>query len=134
MLSKALLTYGGLVLLVAATYPLALLGQFAVDMLYGDAEIARDALYGYKRLLAARLIDGWLGSLVWVIGFWLAILALRRFLPRLWLPVVVVAVLVASTVAVGGFAPIPLVFAWLLLAAVLLHGVYRAARARLMED
>jgi hypothetical protein len=113
---------------------LALLGQFAVDILYGDAEIARDVLYGYKRTLAARLVQGWVGSLVWVVGFWLAILGLRRFVPRLWLPVVILAVLVVIAASVSRIAPIPLVFAWLLLAAVLLHALYRAARARLMED
>jgi hypothetical protein len=132
MFSKPLLTYGGLAALVCATYPFALLGQFGVDMLYGEGQIARDVLYGYKRMLAARLLDGWLGSLFWVAGFWLALVALRRALPRFWLPFGLAAV--TLLVAVGRLAPVPPVFAWLLLASVLLHGAYVAARARLLGD
>lgn len=116
-------TYLCPVLCIGATYPLALVGQFSVDILAGDAQILRESMYGYRRLLAAKLVDGWFRSLLWVVAFWLGLHALRRYLPRLHVPLTALAIGAAFAVSAGGLLPIPMMFAWLLTAAALLHGL-----------
>jgi hypothetical protein len=109
-------------LFVCATYPLALVGHLAVDLVVGDREFLRGILYGYKRIVAARLIDGWTHSLIWVAGIWLVLYAARRLLPSLHAWFALGAVALAAVLALA--TPLPPLFAWLLTSAVILHGTY----------
>jgi hypothetical protein len=129
-LSTALVRYGGLAMLVSATYPLALLGQFAVDIVFGDAEILRDLVYGYRRLLAAALVQAWADSLIWVAAFWLLAEVSTRVLPPIARAAGLVAVLAFVAVSVAKLVPVPAMFGWLLVTALVLHAAYRLACAR----
>jgi hypothetical protein len=111
-----------LVLGIAATYPLALVGHLGVDSLFGDREFLRELLYGYNRILAARLVNGWVQSLIWVISIWIVLYAVRRVLPSLnaWFALGTVAL--TAGLVLGTTLP-PLI-AWLIAAAAVLHGLY----------
>jgi hypothetical protein len=117
-----------LVLFVCATYPLALVGHLAVDLVVGDREFLREILYGYNRIAAARLVNGWLHSLAWVAGSWLVLYTVRRLLPPLHAWFALGAVALVAGLSLG--TPLPSLFAWLLIAAVFLHGVYTLLTVR----
>ena len=66
-----------LVALVAATYPIAVAGQVAFDTLFGDSLLWTEWLHGSRRTAAYALIDGWVSSIPWVLGFWAIAMLLR---------------------------------------------------------
>jgi hypothetical protein len=102
-----------------ATYPLALAGHVATELLLGDALLVRELQYGSQRAAAASVAFGWLASLIWVAGIWLALFAMRRWLGRIYAPAVGAlagALVVAAAIGAG----VPSVLAWLLLSAYLL--------------
>jgi chromate transport protein ChrA len=111
-----------LVLLMGATYPLALLGHLAVDLFAGDREFLREILYGYNRIVAARLVNGWLQSLVWVASIWLVLQTVQQLLPSLYVWFTVGTLGLAAALTFG--TPLPPLIAWLITAAVLLHCSY----------
>src|SRR5688572_10760534 len=63
--------------LVAATYPIAVAGQVAFDTLFGDALLWTEWQHGSRRTAAFALIDGWVSSIWWVLGFWAIAILLR---------------------------------------------------------
>jgi hypothetical protein len=63
--------------LVAATYPIAVAGQVAFDTLFGDSLLWTEWLHGSRRTAAFALIDGWVSSIPWVLGFWAIAMLLR---------------------------------------------------------
>ena len=63
--------------LVAATYPLAVAAQVALEALFGDSLLLEEWLHGSKRTVASAVVDGWVASLPWVIGFWAIAILLR---------------------------------------------------------
>jgi len=119
-----------LALLVAATYPLALLGHFAVDLFAGDRQVFRELQYGYSRLLAARLVNGWILSAIAVVPLWLVLHATDRYLPAAYHWIAFAAVAAAAALAL--VTPLPPLFAWLVLAAVVLRAVYRLSARRVV--
>lgn len=132
MHSRNLLAYAFAAAFICGTYPLALVGHFAVDVLHGDAEIVRDALYGYQSLLAAELVSAWLGSLLWVIAIWAVVELQRRLIPGLYAAVTVAAAVALLGLGITAVAPIPPIFGWLLLAALALHSVSSRVRTKVL--
>jgi hypothetical protein len=65
--------------LVAATYPIAVAGHIAFDTLFGDSLLWTEWLHGSRRTAAFALIDGWIGSIPWVLGFWAIAILLRAW-------------------------------------------------------
>jgi hypothetical protein len=63
--------------LVAATYPVAVAAHVAFDSVFGDALLLTEWLHGSRRAAANALIDGWVASIPWVLGFWAIAIALR---------------------------------------------------------
>ena len=63
--------------LVAATYPLAVAAQVGLEALFGDSLWLTELLHGSKRTAAFALVDGWVGSIPWVLGFWAIAVVLR---------------------------------------------------------
>ena len=132
MKSRSLAVYALGALFIGGTYPFALLGQFGTNVLYGDGEIVGELTYGPHRVLAAELVDGWLGSLVWVICFWLVIEALARVLPRLYVPVILALATAALAAALARLASLPTIFGWLALAALVLRWSHSFIRSRFL--
>src|SRR5688572_27198136 len=90
-----------LAMLVAATYPVAVGAQVVFDWLFGDALLLTEWLHGSRRTAAYALIQGWIGSIPWVLGFWAIAMLLRAASgPRrnleLWALMLVGSVLVAA--------------------------------------
>jgi hypothetical protein len=65
--------------LVAATYPIAVAGQVAFDTLFGDSLLWTEWLHGSRRTAALAVIDGWVRSIPWVVGFWAIAILLRAW-------------------------------------------------------
>jgi hypothetical protein len=65
--------------LVAATYPIAVAGQLAFDTLFGDSLLWTEWLHGSRRTAAFALLDGWVSSIGWVLGFWAIAILLRAW-------------------------------------------------------
>jgi len=63
--------------LIAATYPLAVTVQVALDALFGDSLLLEEWLNGSRRTVAHAVVDGWVASLPWVLGFWAVAILLR---------------------------------------------------------
>jgi hypothetical protein len=63
--------------LVAATYPLAVAGQVAFETLFGDSLLLEEWRHGSRRTAAFALVDGWVASIPWVLGFWAIVILLR---------------------------------------------------------
>lgn len=124
MSTRSVMVYGLAAVLLCGTYPLALLCQLGVDVMQGDAPLARELLYGHGRVALANVATAWLGSLLWVLGTWLAIEALRRAAPRLYTPLILLLGGAVLGVAATRLAPVPPIFGWLLLAALLLHRIH----------
>lgn len=66
-----------LAMLVAATYPVAVAAHVAFDWGFGDALLLTEWLHGSRRTAAYALIEGWVGSIPWVLGFWAIAMLLR---------------------------------------------------------
>jgi hypothetical protein len=66
-----------LAMLVAATYPIAVGAQVAVDAMFGDALLLQEWQHGSRRTAAFALVDGWIHSIPWVLGVWGIVLLLR---------------------------------------------------------
>jgi hypothetical protein len=66
-----------LAMLVAATYPVAVAAHVAFDSVFGDALLLMEWLHGSRRTAAYALVDGWVGSIPWVLGFWAIAILLR---------------------------------------------------------
>ena len=66
-----------LAMLVAATYPIAVGAQVAVDAMFGDALLLEEWQHGSRRTAAFALVDGWVDSIPWVLGVWGIVLLLR---------------------------------------------------------
>ena len=66
-----------LAMLVAATYPIAVGAQVAVDAMFGDALLLEEWQHGSRRTAAFALVDGWIQSIPWVLGVWAIVLLLR---------------------------------------------------------
>jgi hypothetical protein len=127
--SRQLLRLAVLAVLLFATYPVALLGHFAVDLALGDRQMLRELQYGYARVLAGRLLHGWAHSAIPVAFLWLLLHALERLRPTAY-----GLLALGTAAAVAGLAlmtPLPPLIAWLVLAAVLLRGGYRLASRRI---
>ena len=63
--------------LVAATYPLAVAAQVALEALFGDSLLLEEWLNGSRRTVVYAIVDGWIASLPWVRGFWAIAILLR---------------------------------------------------------
>jgi hypothetical protein len=63
--------------LVAATYPLAVAAQVALEAVFGDSLLLEEWLHGSRRTAAFALVDGWVASIPWVLGFWAIVILLR---------------------------------------------------------
>ena len=63
--------------LVAATYPLAVAAQVALEALFGDSLLLEEWLNGSRRTVVYAIVDGWIASLPWVLGFWAIAILLR---------------------------------------------------------
>jgi hypothetical protein len=63
--------------LVAATYPLAVAAQLAFEAAFGDSLLLEEWLHGSRRTVAFALVDGWVASIPWVLGFWAIVILLR---------------------------------------------------------
>lgn len=116
--------------LVLATYPFALIGHLLIDLALGDRQLLRELVYGYDRIVAARLVDGWLRSLIWVVAIWAVLHAASRWLPSLYTGLAVLAAAVVIGLAIG--TPLPPLIVWLVLAAILLHTGNRVVTQRLL--
>ena len=87
--------------LVAATYPLAVAAQVALEALFGDSLLLEEWLNGSRRTVVHTVVDGWVASFPWVLGFWAIAILLRvasgpRRLTELGALFVVAAALVAT--------------------------------------
>ena len=110
--------------LVAATYPIAVAAHVALDAVFGDALWLIELQHGSMRTAAWGLIDGWIDSIPWVLGFWAGAIALRAISgPRrpieLWALLAVGVGLVATILWAS--VQVPLQLALLLLAAAALE-------------
>jgi len=63
--------------LIAATYPLAAAAQIALEALFGDSLLLEEWLHGSRRTAAYAVVDGWVASIPWVLGFWAIAILLR---------------------------------------------------------
>lgn len=63
--------------LVGATYPLAVAAQVAFEALFGDSLLLQEWLHGSRRTAAVALLDGWVASIPWVLGFWAIVVLLH---------------------------------------------------------
>ena len=63
--------------LIAATYPLAAAAQIGLEALFGDALLLEEWLHGSRRTAAYAVVDGWVASIPWVLGFWAIAILLR---------------------------------------------------------
>ena len=100
--------------LVAATYPLAVAAQVGLEALFGDSLWLTELLHGSKRTAAFALVDGWVGSIPWVLGFWAIAIVLRaasgpRRRAELWTLLVVGAAIVGAIVWLSVQVPVLLV-------------------------
>jgi hypothetical protein len=111
---------------VAATYPLALAAHMAVELLQGDALLLREWQYGSRRAVALDLLGAWAASLAWVLGIWLALAVLRRWLGSAYPWAVGGASVVLVGLALLAPGAVPSLLAWLLLTAFVLAVVARA--------
>ena len=115
-----------LAMLVAATYPVAVGAQVAFDWMFGDGLLLTEWLHGSRRTAAYALIEGWIGSIPWVLGFWAIAMLLRAASgPRrnleLWALILVGAVLVAVILLLS--IQVPLLLVLLLISAAVLESV-----------
>ena len=110
--------------LVAATYPLAVVAQVVFEALFGDSLLLEEWLHGSRRAAAFALLDGWVASLPWVLGFWAIAILLRATAGahqrvELWALLLVLAGLL--TLSLWLSIPVPLLLVLLLLAAAALE-------------
>ena len=63
--------------LVGATYPFAVAAQVAFEALFGDSLLLQEWLHGSRRTAAVALLDGWVASIPWVLGFWAIVVLLH---------------------------------------------------------
>ena len=115
-----------LAILVAATYPVAVGAHVAFDWLFGDALLLTEWLHGSRRTAAYALIEGWIGSIPWVLGFWAIAMLLRAVSsPRrnfeLWALILVGAVLIAVILLLS--VQVPLLLVLLLISAAALESL-----------
>lgn len=120
-----------LAMLVAATYPVAVAAQVAFDSVFGDALLLTEWLYGSRRTAALAMIDGWIDSIPWVIGFWATVLLLRAITAaqrrsELWTLLAVSAGLVIMILWIS--IPVPLLLVLLLISTAALESL-RARRS-----
>ena len=100
--------------LVAATYPLAVAAQVGLEALFGDSLWLMELLHGSKRTAASALVDGWVGSIPWVLGFWAIAVVLRaasgpQRRAELWTLLVVGAAIVGTIISLSVQVPVLLV-------------------------
>lgn len=127
------LAYGLTAILICGVYPLALVGQLAVEAALGDGLLMREWRYGSQRVVALEVIRAWVASLLWVPIVWVGLALLRRALGA---PRAATAALAAAAAVLGaalaGVVPIPAIFGWLLLACIVLEAAGHAFAARRM--
>lgn len=63
--------------LVAATYPFAAAAHVALEALFGDSLLLGEWLHGSRTAAALALLEGWVASIPWVLGFWAIVVLLR---------------------------------------------------------
>jgi hypothetical protein len=120
----------GLATLVAATYPVAVAAHVAFDSAFGDALLLSEWLHGSRRTAAYALIDGWVRSVPWVLGFWAIAMLLRaasgsRRRVEVWTLLLIGAALIAAILLFS--AQVPLLLVLLLISAAALES-FRARR------
>jgi hypothetical protein len=120
-----------LAMLVAATYPVAVAAHVAFDSVFGDALLLTEWLHGSRRTAANALIEGWVGSIPWVLGFWAIAMLLRaasgpQRRAEVWALLLIGAALIAAVLSLSIQVPLQLVL--LLIAAAALE----SCRARRM--
>jgi hypothetical protein len=116
--------------LVAATYPVAVAAHVGFDSVFGDALLLGEWLHGSRKTAAYALIEGWLASVPWVLGFWAIAILLRvasgpRRRVELWTLLLVGAVLISAVLLFS--VQVPLLLILLLIAAATLES-FRAPR------
>jgi hypothetical protein len=110
--------------LVAATYPLAMAAQLGFDALFGDSLLLAEWLHGSRRTAAFAVLDGWVGSIPWVAGFWAIAMGLRaasRGHDRAQLGALLAVTAGLLTVIVGFSVQVPLLLVLLLACAAALE-------------
>jgi hypothetical protein len=110
--------------LVAATYPIAVAALVAFDAFFGDSLLLSEWQYGSRRTAAFGVIDGWVSSIPWVLGFWAIAILLRAAAGaqqriELWALLLMCAGLLAMIVS--GSVQIPLLLVLLLASAAALE-------------
>jgi hypothetical protein len=119
-----------LAMLVVATYPVAMAAHVAFDSVFGDALLLTEWLHGSRRMAAYAVIDGWVGSIPWVLGFWAIAIVIRaasgpRRRVELWALLTVGAALIAAILLLS--VQVPLLLVLLLISAAALES-FRARR------
>jgi hypothetical protein len=119
-----------LAMLVMATYPVAIGAHVAFDSVFGDALLLTEWLHGSRRTAAYALIEGWVGSIPWVLGFWAIAIVIRaasgpRRRVELWALLTIGAALIAAILLLS--VQIPLLLVLLLISAATLESL-RARR------
>ena len=110
--------------LIAATYPLAAAAQIGLEALFGDALLLEEWLHGSRRTAAYAVVDGWVASIPWVLGFWAIAILLRtmagaRQRVELWTLLLIGAGLLALSLWLP--IQVPLLLVLLLIAAAALE-------------
>jgi hypothetical protein len=119
-----------LAMLVAATYPVAVAAHVAFDSVFGDALLLTEWLHGSRRTAAYAVLEGWVGSIPWVLGFWAIAMLLRaasgpRRRLEVWALLLVAAVLITAILLLS--VQVPLLLVLLLISAAALES-FRARR------
>jgi hypothetical protein len=119
-----------LAMLVAATYPVAVAAHVALDSVFGDALLLTEWLHGSRRTAAYALIDGWVRSVPWVLGFWAIAMLLRaasgpRRRIEVWALLLIGAALITAILLLS--IQVPLLLVLLLISAAALE-CFRARR------
>jgi hypothetical protein len=117
-------------MLVAATYPVAIAAHVAFDAVFGDALLLTEWLHGSRRTAAYALIDGWVRSVPWVLGFWAIAMLLRaasgpRRRVEIWALLLIGAALITAILLLS--VQVPLLLVLLLISAAALE-CFRARR------
>ena len=119
-----------LVMLVAATYPVAVAAHLAFDSVFGDALLLTEWLHGSRKTAAYAVLDGWVRSVPWVLSFWAIAILLRaasasRHRVEVWALLLIGAALIAAVLLLS--IQVPLLLVLLLISAASLE-CFRARR------
>ncbi|HEX7238547.1 MAG TPA: hypothetical protein VF405_16385 [Gammaproteobacteria bacterium] len=98
--------------------------QLALEAFFGDALLLEEWLHGSRRTVADALVDGWVASIPWVLGFWaIAILLRAASGPRRRVELAALLVVAAAlvTTILWFSLDVPLLLVLLLLCAALLE-------------